>query len=147
VFGFLGLALRRFGYSAPTIVLGAILGPIIERNLRLSLILSNNNPVTFVTHPISLCLLLGALAIVSVVVITKRRSRGAKTLLTAAEGLDAAEAEGRSSVSDDDGSNQAAATGDGHTEPVRVAVGAREHDDHSLFSETSTRSSREGGSQ
>jgi putative tricarboxylic transport membrane protein len=147
VFGFLGLALRRFGYSAPTIVLGAILGPIIERNLRLSLILSNNNPVTFVTHPISLCLLLGALGIVTVVVITKRRSRAAKALPTTADGLEAAAAGEPDDVSDGDGSNQAAATAEERTEPVRVAVGACERDDHSLVSETSTRSSRKGGIQ
>jgi putative tricarboxylic transport membrane protein len=77
VFGFIGLAVRRFGYSAPALVLGAILGPIIERNLRLSLILSNNNPVTFVTHPISLVLLLGAVGIMAIAVVTKRAQRRA----------------------------------------------------------------------
>jgi putative tricarboxylic transport membrane protein len=77
VFGFVGLAVRRFGYSAPALVLGAILGPIIERNLRLSLILSNNNPVTFVTHPISLVLLLGAVGIMAIAVVTKRAQRRA----------------------------------------------------------------------
>jgi putative tricarboxylic transport membrane protein len=77
VFGFIGLAVRRFGYSAPALVLGAILGPIIERNLRLSLILSNNNPVTFVTHPISLVLLLGAVGIMAVALATKRSQRRA----------------------------------------------------------------------
>jgi putative tricarboxylic transport membrane protein len=77
VFGFIGLAVRRFGYSAPALVLGAILGPIIERNLRLSLILSNNNPVTFVTHPISLVLLLGAVGIMVIALLTKRSQRRA----------------------------------------------------------------------
>jgi putative tricarboxylic transport membrane protein len=84
VFGGLGLLVRRFGYSGPTIVLGAILGPIIERNLRLSLILSNDSPVTFLTHPISLALLLAAVALMGVVVVTKRSSRAAARRAAAA---------------------------------------------------------------
>jgi putative tricarboxylic transport membrane protein len=77
VFGFVGLAARRFGYSAATLVLGAILGPIIERNLRLSLILSSGNPITFVDHPISLALLLGAVGIMGAVLWSKRPRRPA----------------------------------------------------------------------
>lgn len=84
VFGGLGLLVRRFGYSGPTIVLGAILGPIIERNLRLSLILSNDSPVTFLTHPISLALLLAAVALMGVVVATKRSSRAVARRASAA---------------------------------------------------------------
>ena len=34
--------------------LGAILGPIVETNLRQALVLSSNNPLTFVEHPLSL---------------------------------------------------------------------------------------------
>jgi hypothetical protein len=84
VFGGLGLLVRRFGYSGPTIVLGAILGPIIERNLRLSLILSNDSPVTFLTHPISLALLLAAVALMGVVAATKRSSRAVARRASAA---------------------------------------------------------------
>jgi putative tricarboxylic transport membrane protein len=153
VFGFLGLALRRFGYSAPTIVLGAILGPIIERNLRLSLILSNNNPITFVTHPISLCLLLGAVGIVAIVIVSKRRSRGAKAPQPLVDdpdeeaGLETAEAVADLLVHERDGSQHAPAADRGHADAIPVAVPARDHDDRSLVSESPSRSSREGGNQ
>lgn len=60
IFGVVGLLMRHFGYSVPALVLGAILGPIVEVNLRQSLILSNNNPLTFIDHPISLVLLVAS---------------------------------------------------------------------------------------
>jgi putative tricarboxylic transport membrane protein len=151
VFGFVGLGLRRFGYSAPTLVLGAILGPIIERNLRLSLILSNNNPVTFVTHPISLCLLVGAVAIIAVVVISKRARRGAALqppiIDDAEEGSagETADTASTRSVAADAGMNTTAAAR--RSEPIPVAVGGRDHDDVSVVTDSPTRPTSEGGTR
>ena len=48
VFGVVGLLLESRGFPVVTIVLGIILGPIIEINLRLALSLSNNDWTTFV---------------------------------------------------------------------------------------------------
>lgn len=47
-FGIIGLALESLGFPVVTIVLGMILGPVIEINMRLALSLSNNDWFTFV---------------------------------------------------------------------------------------------------
>ncbi|WP_455595265.1 tripartite tricarboxylate transporter permease [Cloacibacillus porcorum] len=56
-FGIAGFILTRYGYQGSPFVLGMILGPMIEQNLRRSLIISNNDPFIFFTRPISLTFL------------------------------------------------------------------------------------------
>jgi putative tricarboxylic transport membrane protein len=56
--GILGFFLRRCGFSPAPLVLGLILGPIFERNLRRAMILSRGDWTTFITRPISLILLM-----------------------------------------------------------------------------------------
>ncbi len=56
--GVLGFFLLKFGFPIPPIVLGLVLGPIIERNLIGSLVSSDMNPLIFVTRPISGTILL-----------------------------------------------------------------------------------------
>jgi TctA family transporter len=53
LFGALGLLMRRFNYSRPALVLGFILGPILETYLHISL--QAYGPA-FITRPISLTL-------------------------------------------------------------------------------------------
>ena len=48
-------------------LLGFVLGPLLEENLRRAMILSRGDPMTFVTRPISAILLLIALAVLLVV--------------------------------------------------------------------------------
>lgn len=56
IFGFLGLVLRRVGIPAGPVVLGFLLGPLAESNLRRAMLLGT--PSDFVTsHPIALFLL------------------------------------------------------------------------------------------
>jgi putative tricarboxylic transport membrane protein len=61
VFGVLGYFLKLYNYPVATIILGVILSPIIEENLRRGIELSHGSIVGFVsgmfTHPISLVLL------------------------------------------------------------------------------------------
>lgn len=57
VFGVLGYGLRKLGVSPAPIVLGVVLGPILERNLRRSLILSDGSLLPYVTRPVCLILL------------------------------------------------------------------------------------------
>jgi len=57
-FGLIGFLLRRTGFSPAPLVLGLILGPIFEDNLRRAMILSRGDWSTFVTRPISLTLLI-----------------------------------------------------------------------------------------
>jgi len=56
VSGIIGFVLKKFGFPVQPIILGLILGPIFEENLRRSMILSDGNWSTFITRPISLVL-------------------------------------------------------------------------------------------
>jgi putative tricarboxylic transport membrane protein len=61
VFGLIGYILAKHEFPLGPIVLGYILGPIIERYWRLGVMSQPNNLALFVTRPISLILLLGAI--------------------------------------------------------------------------------------
>lgn len=52
-FGILGFALRRMDYPMPPLVLGIILGKLLDDNLRRGLTLSNGDITPFFTRPIS----------------------------------------------------------------------------------------------
>ena len=63
VAGALGFVLRKFGFPVAPLILGLILGPMFESNLRRSLMLSRGNWSTFVTRPISLSFILIAVLV------------------------------------------------------------------------------------
>ena len=46
-FGFIGFFLEKYGFNVPCLVLAIILGPIIEENMRLALVISRGNWLTF----------------------------------------------------------------------------------------------------
>jgi putative tricarboxylic transport membrane protein len=52
-FGVLGFFMERYGFPVAPVVLGMILGPLIENALRQSLLMSDNNPFIFFMRPIS----------------------------------------------------------------------------------------------
>jgi putative tricarboxylic transport membrane protein len=56
-FGVLGFALREMGYPVAPLVLGFILGPMADDNLRRGLALTGGDPTPFFTRPISALLL------------------------------------------------------------------------------------------
>ncbi|MFX4228514.1 MAG: tripartite tricarboxylate transporter permease [Porticoccaceae bacterium] len=56
-FGVLGYFLNRFGFGTAPVILGLILGPIAEANLRRALLLSEGSWFTFLERPISLAFL------------------------------------------------------------------------------------------
>lgn len=58
VFGVVGYVLDKMKYSPAPIVLGIILGNMIDENLRRALIVSDGSLMIFVTHPIALVFLL-----------------------------------------------------------------------------------------
>jgi putative tricarboxylic transport membrane protein len=62
VFGVLGYLMRKFGYEPAPLVLAFVLGPLLENNLRKSLILSRGDFTIFVERPISLACLVIAVA-------------------------------------------------------------------------------------
>ncbi|MFM9859253.1 tripartite tricarboxylate transporter permease [Pseudoxanthobacter sp. M-2] len=55
-FGILGFALRQMKYPMAPLVLGIILGDLLDTNLRRGLVLTNGDPTPFFTRPISLIL-------------------------------------------------------------------------------------------
>jgi putative tricarboxylic transport membrane protein len=52
-FGLAGCGLRHFGYPMAPLVLGIVLGDLLEKNLRRALVLSDGDLAPFFTRPIS----------------------------------------------------------------------------------------------
>ena len=53
VFGGLGYFFRKFNYEPAPLVLAFVLGPLLEKNLRQALILSDGSMEIFLTRPVS----------------------------------------------------------------------------------------------
>ncbi len=53
VFGAVGLIMKRAGWPRAPLILGFILGPLIEENMRRALLISKGDPMVFVQRPIS----------------------------------------------------------------------------------------------
>ncbi|GMV44756.1 MAG: hypothetical protein AMXMBFR66_01540 [Pseudomonadota bacterium] len=75
IFGFVGYVFYKLGCEPAPLLLGFILGPMMEENLRRALLLSRGDWSTFVTRPLSAGLLLGALAMVVVVMLPAMRKK------------------------------------------------------------------------
>ncbi|MGE0224565.1 MAG: tripartite tricarboxylate transporter permease [Acetobacteraceae bacterium] len=76
LFGLLGYLFVKLGFEAAPLLLGFILGPMMEENLRRALQISRGNLMTFVERPISLGLLLAAAVLLVIVVLPSiRQSR------------------------------------------------------------------------
>lgn len=56
-FGVVGYLLRKGNYPLAPIIIGMILGPVLENNLRRSLLISRDGPMIFVDRPISATIL------------------------------------------------------------------------------------------
>jgi TctA family transporter len=69
VFGFFGYVFAKLECEPAPLLLGYILGPLLEENLRRALVLSRGDFSVFVTRPISLVMLLIALALLTLVVV------------------------------------------------------------------------------
>ena len=74
-FGLIGYALTKLRCEPAPLLLGFVLGPLLEENLRRAMILSRGDPMTFVTRPISATLLLVALAVLVVVFLPSVRAK------------------------------------------------------------------------
>jgi putative tricarboxylic transport membrane protein len=55
-FGAFGTIMRRFQYPPAPFVLGMVLGPMADGNLRRALLLSHGNPMVFISRPVGLIL-------------------------------------------------------------------------------------------
>ncbi len=76
--GVLGYAMRWAGIPFLPLVLGLVLGYLVESNYRRSLVLSNGDHMTFLQDPVSLGLLLCALALAGVSLYREAHSRANK---------------------------------------------------------------------
>ena len=74
VFGVLGYVLRRFDYPIAPVVVGLILGPMAEQQLRRALAISQGDPAILFSSPVSLALY--ALATIAIVLPFIMRLRG-----------------------------------------------------------------------
>ncbi len=75
-FGLLGYGLRRFGYPIAPVVVGLILGPMAEQQLRRALAISQGDPSILLGSPIAVILLLLAATAVLLPLYLRARGRG-----------------------------------------------------------------------
>ncbi|MEO8134540.1 MAG: tripartite tricarboxylate transporter permease [Betaproteobacteria bacterium] len=67
LFGFIGYIFVKLECEPAPLMLGFVLGPMMEENLRRAMLLSRGDPTTFFTRPISLGLLLAAGAVLLII--------------------------------------------------------------------------------
>lgn len=65
VFGLAGFFLTRMGFELVPLVLGFVIGPLLEEHFRRAMSISDGNPQIFLTHPISAVLIV--LAVIMIV--------------------------------------------------------------------------------
>jgi TctA family transporter len=75
VFGFIGYLFVKLGCEPQPLLLGFILGPMMEENLRRALLLSRGDWTVFVTRPLSGSLLFVALILLVVVLLPSVKSK------------------------------------------------------------------------
>ncbi|NCZ84978.1 MAG: tripartite tricarboxylate transporter permease, partial [Burkholderiaceae bacterium] len=63
----IGYMFFKFGCEPAPLLLGFVLGPMMEENFRRALLLSRGDFTTFVTRPLSLSLLVAALLLLIIV--------------------------------------------------------------------------------
>src|SRR5262245_886716 len=77
-FAVFGYVLVRFGCEPAPLVLGFILGPLMEENLRRSLVISRGDPIVFIERPISAALLATTIVTVLALVVLPQLRRTRK---------------------------------------------------------------------
>jgi putative tricarboxylic transport membrane protein len=84
IFGLMGYALRLFDFPIAPVVVGLILGPMAEQQLRRALAIGQGHPEVLLASPIAAVLL--GLAVVALVLPLVLRARGRGKLLSAVAG-------------------------------------------------------------
>jgi len=75
IFGLLGYVFRKLDCEPAPLILGFILGPMMEENLRRTMVLSRGDPTIFFTRPISCGLLLAAAFLLMLIVFPTLRHK------------------------------------------------------------------------
>jgi TctA family transporter len=78
VFGVIGFIWIKLGCSPAPMLLGFVLGPMMEEHLRRAMLMSKGDPSVFVTRPISLVFLVATLGILVLMIAPVARKRHAE---------------------------------------------------------------------
>jgi putative tricarboxylic transport membrane protein len=73
IFGILGYLMKKFGYDGAPMVLGLVLGPMLEESFRESLMLSRGDFSIFISRPVSIGFLVVAFLLLIIPIITQRK--------------------------------------------------------------------------
>lgn len=73
IFGAIGFAMLRYGFPVAAVVLGIVLGPILEVNFRNALVANNMDATVFVTRPVSAVILLTIVVLLGTWIRLERR--------------------------------------------------------------------------
>lgn len=77
IIGVLGYVLVKLECEPAPLLLGYVLGPLLEENLRRALLISRGDPTVFFTRPISLAFMVATLLILAVMIAPAMRSKRA----------------------------------------------------------------------
>ena len=81
IFGLMGLMMRRFGLPVPPLIIGVILGPRIERQLRQSLQLGGGDWLSLFREPVAIGTYIAMAVLLLIPLILRLMNRGEETLL------------------------------------------------------------------
>jgi len=75
IFGYFGYYGMKWGCEAAPLILGFVLGPLMEENLRRAMLISRGDPSVFFTRPMSLAFMIGAVLILAVMIAPALRGK------------------------------------------------------------------------
>ena len=75
-FGVLGFFMRLYQFPAAPMIMALVLGPLMENAMRQSLMMSNGNPLVFVTRPVALAIFIVAAIFLALPVIRAWMAHG-----------------------------------------------------------------------
>jgi TctA family transporter len=78
LFGILGFIWMKLGFPLAPMLLGFVLGPMVEEHLRRAMLMSGGDPTVFIRRPISLAFIIATVAILIVMVAPAVRKRRAE---------------------------------------------------------------------
>ena len=78
LFGVLGFLWLKLGFSPAPMLLGFVLGPMMEENLRRAMLMSKGDPTVFLSRPLSLAFIIATVLILVIIVVPAVRKRRAE---------------------------------------------------------------------
>src|SRR5690554_8068242 len=74
LFGVVGYLFTRLRFEAAPLLLGFVLGPMVETNFRRALLLSRGDPAIFIERPISMAFIVAAILLITGLVYSSLRA-------------------------------------------------------------------------